>query len=110
MVSISAKAPKVDKEATVNVDLGNDVQDAINKFGAEVVFSNFKANAVITAQSNIRRYLEKGMGQEEIQAKLSAWKPGVAMDRTVDPKAAIMSKFAGLSAEDKKAILEKLMA
>jgi len=47
MVEVTAKAPKVEKEATVMVDLGENVQDAIDRFGADVVFSNYIANVKI---------------------------------------------------------------
>ncbi len=108
---IKAKSPKAGgKEVEVIVDLGDNLQDAITKFGEDVVFSNFLASVKITAQSAIRRYTEKGLDDAAIQAKLSAWKPGVAAERIVDPMAAIISKFNSLSKEDREATIAKLMA
>ena len=108
---IKAKSPKAgNREVEVMIDLGENLQDATEKFGEEVVYTNFKASAVITAQAACRRYMEKGLDDDAIQSKLSAWKPGVAAERVADPMSSIMSKFNSLSAEDKAATLAKLQA
>lgn len=108
---VKAKSPKAGgKEVEVIVDLGDNLTDAIKKFGEDVVFSNFIASVKITAQSAIRRYVEKGLDDASIQSKLSAWKPGVAAERIADPVASIMSKFNSLTPEEKVAMLKKLSA
>lgn len=110
MIEVSAKAPKVGKEATIMVDLGDNVQDAIDRFGDEVVFSNYQANVKITVQGGIRRYLESGLSQDEIQAKFDGYKPGVTLERVVDPVAALASKFAKMSPEEQAAAFADLKA
>jgi hypothetical protein len=107
-VEIKAKAPKVDKEAAIMVDLGDNAQDAIDRFGAEVVFSNYLANVKIGVQSGIRRYLEAGLGQDEIQAKFENYKPGVTMDRVVDPVAALANKMKSMTPEEQAALFAQL--
>jgi len=108
MVEVKAKAPKLEKEAAVMVDLGENVQDAISRFGEEVVFSNYIANVKIGVQSGIRRYLEAGLSQEEIQSKFENYKPGVTMDRVVDPVAAMAAKLSKMSPEERAAAFEEL--
>lgn len=110
MVEVTAKAPKVEKEATISVDLGENVQDAIARFGEEVVFSNYIANVKIGVQSGIRRYLEAGKTTEEIQQAYDSWKPGATMDRVVDPVAALAKKMSTMTAEEQAAMFEQLRA
>jgi hypothetical protein len=110
MVEVKAKAPKLEREATVLVDLGENVQDAISRFGEEVVFSNYIANVKISVQSGIRRYLEAGLSQEDIQAKFDAFKPGVTMDRVVDPIAAMAAKLSKMTSEEREAAFAALKA
>lgn len=110
MTEVKAKAPKVNKEAAVTVDLGVDAQDAITRFGDKVVFSNYLANAVIGVQSAIRRYLEKGKTQEEIQAIMNTYKPGVTLERVIDPLSALANQMENKSDEEMEAIFEQLKA
>jgi len=108
MVEVKAKDGKDGKEASVLVELGENVQEAIEKFGAEVVFSNYLANVKIGVQSGIRRYIKAGLDSAAIQAKFDAYKPGVTMDRVVDPIAAMAAKLSKMSPEDRAAAFEEL--
>ena len=110
---INASAPKKlnsDRVVSIVYDFGADLDGAVSKFGADVVMSNFVSKATITAQAAIRRFIEAGLSDEEIQEKMSAWQPGVALDRTVDPVAALMGKFGNMSAEEQGELLAKLQA
>ncbi len=104
------KATKGEREVTISKELGADCQGAIALFGEKVVYTNFKKAAKIAAQNIMRRYLDNGMPNEEIIAKMSGWNPGVSMERVSDPVASLLGKFASLSPEAKEGILEKLMA
>ena len=97
-----------DKEATILYDFGGDLESAVAKFGANVVYSNFTRSAVITAQAAMRRFLEDGLDQAAIEEKMAAWKPGVSLERTFDPTAAFMAKYAQMTPEEREAALEKL--
>lgn len=112
MADVEIKAKKKvgdeDKEATIFVDLGDDMEDAMNKFGEAVVFSNFKASAKITAQAAMRRYLEAGKSPEEVVKLMAVWKPGVAIERVSDPVAAFKAKFASMTPEEQIAALADL--
>jgi hypothetical protein len=57
-IKATKKPGDVEKEAAIAYDFGANLDDAAGKFGAEVVFTNFKRTAVITAQAAIRRMLE----------------------------------------------------
>ncbi len=107
-IKATKKIDGVDKEATILFDFGGDVDTAIEKFGANVVYSNFVRSSVITAQAAMRRFLEDGLDQAAIEEKMSGWKPGVSLERTFDPTAAFIAKYAKITPEEREAALEKL--
>jgi len=111
-VEVKAKDGKDEgaKEAAVLVDLGENAQDAIDRFGADVVFSNYIANVKIGVQAGIRRYLKAGLDVAGIQAKFDNFKPGVTMDRVVDPIAALAHKMATMTPEEREAAFAALRA
>ena len=94
--------------ASIAYDFGDNLAAAVEKFGEEVVFTNFKRTAVITGQAAIRRMLEKGKTQDEVTTSMADWKPGVALERNVDPVGSFMAKWATMSKAEKKAQLEKM--
>lgn len=100
----------IEKEAVIFIDFGADVNDAVAKFGAEVVFSNFKRSATITAQAALRRLMEANKTQEEITTAMAGWKPGVSLERSFDPVKALTNKFATMTPEEQNKIIEDLMA
>lgn len=106
VIEIKAKAD--DKEAVVTYTFGETVEEMIELFGPEVVFSNARQAMKITAQSAMRRMLRSDTPEAEIQEKISAWKPGVQMERTVDPVAAFKNKFVGMDQDAKKALIAEL--
>lgn len=107
-ITAKKKVNDVDKEATIMVDLGTDLEDAITKFGEQVVLSNFQASAKITAQAAMRRYMEAGKDNDEIVKLMAGWKPGVAIQRVSDPVAAFKAKFASMTPEEQIAALNDL--
>ena len=111
-VEVTAKDGKDEgaKAATVLVDLGENAQDAIERFGADVVFSNYIANVKIGVQAGIRRYLKAGIDPAGIQAKFDNFKPGVTMDRIVDPIAALANKMAAMTQEEREEAFATLRA
>ena len=107
-IKAKKKVGDEDKEATIYVDFGENLTDAVTKFGEAVVFSNFKASAKITAQAAMRRYLEAKKSAEEIVKLMAVWKPGVAIERVSDPVAAFKAKFASMTPEEQIAALADL--
>jgi len=104
-------------------NFGETVEEAIELFGKEVVFSAFLAAAKVDAQSLVRRKLKtnvpavEGVSAErpytdaEIQEALSQWKPGVKAERAAasvtDKAEALLTK---MTEAQKAEFLEKLMA
>lgn len=110
MTEITAKKKinDVDHSSTVYYNFGADLKEATGLFGDDVVHTNFRANAKITAQAAMRRMMEQGKNQDEIAATMANWKPGVALERTVDPVAALIGKMKTMDDKDRKALLKKL--
>ena len=102
-------ASKDGKEVTVTVDIGSDLQDAISRFGEDVVWSNFRQSAVISAQGNARRRLKAGQTQEQIQEALDKWHPGAAPERSgAVTTEKLVKRFESMTAEEKIALLKTL--
>lgn len=102
---IEVPAKKDDLEATITYDFGKDLDDMVEKFGGEVVFTNARANMKIGLQSAMRRYLVAGKDCSEL---VTAWKPGVQMERTVDPLSVAKKAYANMSDEEKAAFIANL--
>jgi len=98
----------VEQSVEATYDFGDSLGAATALFGEEVVLDGFRRSSIITAQSIMRRSMEAGKSQEEVQALINAWKPGVALERTVDPVAALTAKFGKLTPEEQKAIIKQL--
>lgn len=107
-IVIKVAAPKVDRAYEGLYDFGDNLDQAVEKFGAGVVFKGFVAENVISLQSVIRDALMKGKTEDEVEAIVAAWKPGATRTRVSDPIAAITGKFAKMSQEEKVAFLQKL--
>lgn len=107
-ITASKEIEGIKKSASIAFDFGENLSVAVKKFGEEIVFTNFKAAAKITAQSAMRRYLETNSSAEEIATKMSSWKPGVALERVVDPVAALVGRWDSYSGQEQAEILKKL--
>lgn len=110
VVEASKKIGDEDRAVEVTYNFGENVQDAIAKFGEEVVHSNFIRAAKITLQAIMRRGLEANKNEEEIASIVANWKPGVALERSFDPLAALVNKMKDMSEDEIAATFEKLKA
>jgi hypothetical protein len=95
------------REVVINYNFGENLDEAVTKFGKESVYSNFVANAVITIQSGVRTMAEKGKTDAEIQAAYDEWKPGIARQRLGDATT-MLEKFSKLDESKQDDLLNKL--
>lgn len=108
---ITVEAPKVNRSYEVEYDFAENLEDAVTAFGEDVVFSLYKAKAIIVLQDNIRRMMTQNKSDEEIAAFIEEWKPGVVQIRTGEKKKEkLLKEFTKMSAEQQKAMIEELMA
>lgn len=98
--------------ATVNYNIGDNLEENVQIFGAEVVNSGFVGGLVIDVQSVVGSCLKKGLSQEECQRVVDSWKPGVGGGRgaVIVTETAMVNAFAKMSPEEQKAHLAKLQA
>jgi hypothetical protein len=107
MSTISAKKKDSDKVVSLEYDMPETLEALTEKFGAEVVASAAVDSFTISIQSLIRRHFDKS--QEEIEAAVAAWQPGV---RTAGVKKTPLEKaqaaLKAMSPEDRAALLASL--
>lgn len=108
VLEVSAKKEGFE-EVTVQFDFGKNLAELTEKFGEDVVFTNARANMKITLQGVIRRYIAAGKTADEIAEVCANWKPGMQMERTVDPIAAARKAMANMDEDARKAFIEKLL-
>lgn len=98
--------------ATVNYTIGDNLEENVKLFGAEVVNSGFVSGLVIDVQAVIGSALKKGLSAEECQRVVDSWKPGVGGGRgaVIVTETAMVNAFAKMSPEEQKAHLAKLQA
>lgn len=107
MATINAKKKDSEKVVSVEYAMPEDLAGLTEKFGAEVVASAAIDSFTISIQSLIRRHFDKS--QEEIQAAVEAWQPGV---RTAGVKKTPLEKaqaaLKAMSPEDRAKLLASL--
>lgn len=103
---VSAKSTKTDKTATVDYDFGDNVQDMIDRFGEEVVFTNAKANMRVSLQGIIRSAMNAEPPRNP-QEEADKWKPGTAAPRKSAVEKA-KDLLGGLSEEQRAELLKNL--
>lgn len=108
-MQVSCKNPSVSREITIEYDFGTNLADAVEKFGEDIVFSGFVADAKVGLQAIVRARLGKSddeyMSDEEIIAEAAQWKPGVRK-QAADPMAKLQALLGKLTPEQRALILE----
>lgn len=90
-------------------DFGDNLQEAIEKFGEEVVYARFKAAVVVDVQGVARRLMsgkepKKG---KALQDAINEWKPGVQRSRKSKTEKAL-AILEGMSDEERQEFLDSL--
>lgn len=107
MATIKATKKDADKVVEVEYAMPEGLDALVEKFGAEAVASAATDSFTIAIQALIRRNFDKS--QEEIEAAVGAWLPGVR--GPVSKKTPLEKAQAALrqmSAEDRAALLASL--
>lgn len=98
--------------ATVNYTIGDNLEENVKLFGAEVVNSGFIGGLIINIQSVVGSCLKKGLSADECQRVVDSWKPGIGGSRgaVAVTETAMVNAFAKMTPEEQKAHLAKLQA
>jgi len=109
MTEVTAKLSGNDREVTVNYDFGEDLDAAVELFGADVVHKAFAAQATVSLQSMIRSGIKGEKSDQEIQKNADEWKPG-ARKPARSKAEKVLDQFAEMDADAKAALLKELTA
>lgn len=111
--TIAAKAGTSDDAPTASVeyDFGENLAEAAELFGDDVVFSRFVSAATVDLQALIRRNLtlEEPKSEAEIQTLVAEWRPGVSSRKRVSASEKAQRAVDNLSEAEKAALLESLI-
>ena len=111
----SAKATEVIKvrsggrdseQLSVNYKIGSTLDELVAQFGESTVAAKAREKVIVNLQDYLRNNAKKGKNAGELQALADKWVPGIRAAGTSKADKA-KSLFEGLSAEDRKAILEQ---
>lgn len=90
-------------EVACQYDFGENLDEAKDMFGADVVFSQFVAAAKVKIQSIIREKKKAGLSDEAIQSYLDTYKIGMIVERTaVNPLVAFKAAFKMMTPEQQR--------
>lgn len=112
-VSARLSKEKDPDQRTVSIDynFGSNIDEAVEIFGADVVYQKAIDALVIDCQANIRRRIAKGETDEQIETALASWKPTLGSSGPRKSHAEKVSDMLGkLSAEERAAVLAQLKA
>src|SRR5216684_5250898 len=109
-MKVSATVKKLPGSPSVAVEypIPDTLEGFRKSFGDEVTYAAAKGATVISLQAFLRRLVEKGTSQAEIQKQATAWKPDV---RTIVKQSAFekaTSSLGKLSPDERKKLLAEL--
>lgn len=100
-------ATKDGNEAGIFYNFGTNLDEMVELFGADVVYSYAKGQMTIRLQAAMRSRMKTG---GDIAGLITEFKPGVALPKSpVDMNKATENYFSGLSEEEQDAMIERLL-
>lgn len=107
-----AKGSTEKRSATIEVPLAENFDDAVAQYGKEVMYEKFIDSVIISIQSAMRSGIAAGKTDEQIQAALANYKPGVKMSLGfgggAPTKEKMLDAVKNFSPEDKAAFIAEL--
>lgn len=107
---VAAVAAKPESTTKANFDMPADLASMTKAYGDSVVYAAARGAIVISIQALMRRAIDTGKKQPEIQAMVSGFKPDV---RNVVKQSAfekVTTNITKLTPEERKALLKQLQA
>lgn len=106
-IEVATEDPKTSRNATVKMQMAENISELMEQFGADVVFSHAKRSIIIALQTSLRGAIKGGKSDEEVQALANDWKPGLKKPAK-SPLEKIKEELARLSPEDRKRIASEI--
>jgi hypothetical protein len=96
------------REAEFTVDYPESVEEAVQMYDEDTVFSLFQRSFDIKANSTARGMLKRGFSEEEIQEEMEDWRPDETRQRRSAPSKSLEDQFSDLDADKQREMLQKL--
>jgi hypothetical protein len=113
-VEVSAKVTSPDEgvsaeEHIVTVEIPETTDEAVELYGEEVTYQQFKAALVVSLQGYIRGLIKQKKSADEIQKLATEWKPGLRA-RGKSPQEKLMEQWQKLSPDERSRLMETFMS
>jgi hypothetical protein len=110
-MTVTARTTKAEHKGRVvstSYDFGSTLEESIEKFGENVVHGVFIDQSVIRLQALLRRCIEDGVADKDIQAKVDAWKMTVGGRERKSAAEKVNDLLGKMTAEQKAELLKSL--
>lgn len=94
---------------TLNAEynFGENLAEAVELFGEDIVHAHFRAHAVVSLQSRMRSAAKQGLN---VQEEINKWKPGQVTRRGKTPVQKALTDFGKMNEEQQAAFIAELQA
>lgn len=86
-------------------NFGENLAEAIELFGEEIVHAHFTAHAVVSLQSRMRSAAKQG---QDVQEEVDKWKPGQVTRRGKTPVEKALADFGKMDEAQQAAFIQQL--
>lgn len=107
IVSKKGRGPEA-KSIVLEFDFGKDLDDAVKKYTAPIVFDYYVNEAKIVFQNKVRGLIAQGKTEAEITETMKTWKPGEISKRGKSPVEKIAALLSKLTPEQRAAVKASL--
>ncbi len=90
---------------TVEYSFGENLAEAVELFGEDIVHAHFTAHAVVSLQSRMRSAAKQG---QDVQEAISNWKPGQVTRRGKTPVEKALADFGKMDEAQQAAFIQQL--
>lgn len=94
--------------ATIGVFVGENLQEAVDKYGEDFVRDNFIRSVVVATQGKVRRELDSGVPINTVEDNLDDLDPTEQRASVTDPQAQAMKALQRMTPEQKAAFREMI--
>jgi len=100
---------EVKVSCSVDFDVGDNLADAVDKYGEDIVFERWKRQVRRDLGNAVRTSLNSGKTPVQVESELEDWRPDVTR-RTGSSSKDVVEQFEELDENEQEEKLEELMA
>lgn len=91
----------------IEYNFGASLKEAVELYGEDAVYNNYRQAAVIALQGNMRRHLGAGKTGDALAEAVKDWKPGLVSRSKKSASEKVLDLFKGKTPEEIAAILKE---